>query len=75
MIASRVPAEARARLVLAFFAIEAAINSALQARDSEGARAAVAAHLNFVEIALVNERRADRNEAIARKRLDHETNR
>jgi GntR family transcriptional regulator, transcriptional repressor for pyruvate dehydrogenase complex len=52
-----------------------AINSALQARDGDAARAAVTAHLNFVEQALIDERRADRNEAIARKRLDHEADR
>lgn len=52
-----------------------AINAALQARDADAARGAVAAHLNFVEQALVDERRAYRNEAIARKRLDHEGDR
>ncbi len=51
------------------------INAALQARDADGARAAVAGHLNFVEQALIDERRADRNEVIARKRLDHEADR
>ena len=52
-----------------------AINTALQARDGDAARAAVTEHLNFVEQALIDERRADRNEAIARKRLDHEADR
>jgi len=52
-----------------------AINDALQARDAEGARAAVAAHLDFVEQALIENRRAERNEAVARQRLDHETGR
>ena len=52
-----------------------AINSALQARDAEGARVTVAAHLSFVEQALIEERRADRNEAIARKRFEHEADR
>lgn len=52
-----------------------AINAALQARDADGARAAVAVHLNFVEQALIEERRADRNEAIARKRFEHEADR
>ena len=52
-----------------------AINSALQDRDADGARAAVAAHLNFVEQALIDERRSDRNEAIARKRFEHEAGR
>ena len=50
-----------------------AINDAVQARDPEGARAAVQAHLNYVEQALTDQRKADRNEAIARQRLDHET--
>ncbi|MEN9060551.1 FCD domain-containing protein [Ponticoccus litoralis] len=45
------------------------INAALQARDSAAARAAVEAHLSFVEAALFADRKADRNEAIARQRL------
>ena len=52
-----------------------AINTALQARDADGARAAVAMHLNFVEQALVDHQRADHNEAIARKRFEHEADR
>jgi len=52
-----------------------AINAALQARDPAGARAAVAAHLGFVEQALKDQQKADRNEAIARKRFDHERQR
>ena len=48
-----------------------AINDALQARDSEGARAAVCRHLDFVERALSDQQKAERNEEIARKRLDH----
>jgi GntR family transcriptional repressor for pyruvate dehydrogenase complex len=48
------------------------INDALQARDADGARKAVEAHLGFVEDALFNQDKADRNEAIAQKRLDHE---
>ena len=50
-----------------------AINDALQARDPEGARAAVEAHLEFVHRSLSDQHRADRHEAIARQRLDHET--
>ena len=50
-----------------------AINVALQARDAVAARAAVEAHLGFVEGALFDQDKADRNEAIAIKRLDHET--
>lgn len=52
-----------------------AINDALQARDAAGARAAVAAHLDFVEAALSADRKAEKNEAIARQRLDRETGR
>jgi GntR family transcriptional repressor for pyruvate dehydrogenase complex len=52
-----------------------AINDALQARDPAGARAAVEAHLNFVEGSLSDQQKSDRNEAFAQKRLDHETSR
>ncbi|MEY4697337.1 MAG: hypothetical protein RIT14_1765 [Pseudomonadota bacterium] len=52
-----------------------AINAALQARDPAAARAAVAAHLDFVETALAEQIKADRNEAIARQRLAHEEGR
>ncbi|WP_375255895.1 FadR/GntR family transcriptional regulator [Yoonia sp.] len=51
-----------------------AINAALQDRDAAGARDAVATHLSFVEKALSDQQKADKNEAFARKRLDHETN-
>jgi GntR family transcriptional repressor for pyruvate dehydrogenase complex len=50
-----------------------AINAALQARDPGAARSAVEAHLEFVQRALTDQRRADRHEAIAQQRLDHET--
>ncbi|WP_417726428.1 FCD domain-containing protein [Roseovarius sp.] len=49
-----------------------AINAAIQARDSEAARAAVNDHLNYVEKALVDQQKANRNEAIARRRFEHE---
>ncbi|NCO20558.1 MAG: FCD domain-containing protein [Rhodobacterales bacterium] len=49
-----------------------AINAALQARNPAGARAAVEAHLNFVEATLAAQHLAERNEAIARQRLEHE---
>ncbi len=49
-----------------------AIHDALRARDAEGARAAVEAHMNYVERALMDQQRAERHEAIARQRLDHE---
>jgi len=52
-----------------------AINDALQARNPKAARAAVEAHLNYVEAALANQRKADKNEAIARQRFEHEQNR
>ncbi len=50
----------------------AAINTALQARDAAGARAAVEAHMKYVETALRAQARADRNEDIARQRIEHE---
>lgn len=49
-----------------------AINDALQARDPAGARAAVEAHLSYVERALQDQHRADKNEKIARLRLEHQ---
>lgn len=51
------------------------INAALQARDPAGARAAVAAHLDFVENSLMIQQKEEKNEAIARKRFEHEFNR
>lgn len=50
-----------------------AINTALQDRDPARARAAVEGHLDYVERALTERRRADANEEVARQRLDHET--
>ncbi len=52
-----------------------AINAALQARDGEAARAAVIAHLDYVEQCLADQQKADRNEAIARQRFEHEQSR
>ncbi|WP_102109502.1 FadR/GntR family transcriptional regulator [Oceaniglobus roseus] len=52
-----------------------AINAALQARDGAAARAAVADHLTFVETALADQVKAERNEVIARQRLEHEQGR
>ena len=52
-----------------------AINDALQARDAEGARTAVEQHLGFVEDALVNHKKAERHETIAKKRFQHEPKR
>ena len=51
------------------------INSALQARDGGAARAAIEAHLDYVEAALRDDVRAERNEAIARQRFEHEQSR
>lgn len=50
-----------------------AINDALLARDPAAARAAVETHLGFVEGALQSDRKAEKNEAIARQRLERET--
>ncbi len=46
------------------------INVAIQARDAAGARAAVQAHLDYVEAALKDQQAADQNEVFAQKRLD-----
>ncbi|MFB9150801.1 FCD domain-containing protein [Roseovarius ramblicola] len=51
------------------------INAAIQARDPDAAHAAVDAHLAYVEQALSNQQKADRNEAIARQRFEHEQSR
>ncbi len=51
------------------------INDALQARDPEAARAAVSAHLAFVEDALSRHRKALTNEEVARQRLEYEKSR
>ena len=52
-----------------------AINDGLQARDPARARAAVEAHLTYVEDALADQIKADRNESIARQRFEHEQSR
>lgn len=52
-----------------------AINVALQARNAAAARAAVEAHLGYVETALFGQDKANRNETIAKKRLEHENQR
>jgi GntR family transcriptional repressor for pyruvate dehydrogenase complex len=51
------------------------INAALQARDGEAARAAVTTHLGYVETCLADQQKADRNEAIALQRFQHEQSR
>ncbi len=48
------------------------INESLQRRDPVAARAAIETHLSFVESALSDQQRADRNESYAQKRLEHE---
>jgi GntR family transcriptional repressor for pyruvate dehydrogenase complex len=52
-----------------------AINTALLARDPAGARAAIEAHLDYVGAALSDQQKADRNEAVARLRLQQEQTR
>lgn len=52
-----------------------AINAALQARDRDGARAAVTVHMDYVEGALNDQQKADRNERFAKKRFEHEAER
>jgi GntR family transcriptional repressor for pyruvate dehydrogenase complex len=52
-----------------------AINRAIQARDPAGAGQAVRAHMDFVETALRDHRRAEQHESIALQRLDHEKQR
>lgn len=52
-----------------------AMNEALQARDPAAARAAVEAHLSFIERAYTDQMRAEKHETIARQRLEHEATR
>jgi GntR family transcriptional repressor for pyruvate dehydrogenase complex len=52
-----------------------AINAALQARDPAAARAAVAAHLAYVETAFHSHLRAERQEEIARQRFENQLRR
>jgi len=52
-----------------------AINAALQARDPDAARRAVEDHLSYVEQALADHQKAERNEIVARQRFDHEQSR
>lgn len=52
-----------------------AINAAIQARDPAAARAAVTRHLDYVEEALQQQARSERNEAVARQRIEHERGR
>lgn len=52
-----------------------AINDGVQARDPAAARGAVEAHLSYVADSLADEARAEKNEAIARQRFEHEKTR
>ena len=52
-----------------------AINTGLQARNAQAARAAVERHMDYVEQALTEQVRAERNEEVARQRLEHERGR
>ncbi|WP_147125988.1 FCD domain-containing protein [Shimia ponticola] len=49
-----------------------AINAAIQDRDPEAAREAVETHLAFVEASLLEQRKADQHEVVARQRFEHE---
>ncbi|WP_417268864.1 FadR/GntR family transcriptional regulator [Celeribacter sp.] len=51
------------------------INAALQSRDPERARTAVTQHLDYVERALNDQQKFERNEEIAKLRFDHEQER
>ena len=52
-----------------------AMNAGIQARDPAAARAAIEAHINFVEQSFHEVLRADRNEAIARQRFEQQKSR
>ena len=52
-----------------------AINVALQSRDSAAARAAVEAHLGYVQKSLEEQQKASRNEEVAKLRFEHEKSR
>lgn len=52
-----------------------AMNEAVQARDPVAARAAVEAHLTYVEQAFIDQMRAEKHETIARQKLQQEASR
>lgn len=52
-----------------------AINAAIQSRDPAAARAAVGAHMAYVEQAFHDQMRAEKHESIARQRLEQEASR
>lgn len=52
-----------------------AINDALQARDAAATKAAITAHLDYVELTLTEQKQAEKNESIAQLRYDREQSR
>lgn len=52
-----------------------AINAGIQARDPVAARAAIGAHMAYVEQAFHDQMRAEKHESIARQRLEQEASR
>jgi GntR family transcriptional repressor for pyruvate dehydrogenase complex len=52
-----------------------AMNDAVQSRDPDAAREAVAAHLNYVEQAFIDQMLAEKHEIIARQKLQQEASR
>ncbi|MFD0978885.1 FadR/GntR family transcriptional regulator [Tropicimonas aquimaris] len=51
-----------------------AIHDAIRQRDPAAARNAVEAHLDYVQQAMLDQRRADHHEMVARQRLQHASN-
>jgi GntR family transcriptional regulator, transcriptional repressor for pyruvate dehydrogenase complex len=49
-----------------------AMNTAIQERDPVAARAAISAHMDYVEVSLGAHVRAEKHESIARQRYEHE---
>ena len=49
-----------------------AINRGIQDRNPAEARAAVERHMDYVRIALTDQKRSEKNEAVARQRFEHE---
>ena len=52
-----------------------AINDAIQSRNPQAARDAVAAHMSYIEAELLARQRSNRDEEIARLRIEHERGR
>ncbi|SNS20945.1 FadR/GntR family transcriptional regulator [Tropicimonas sediminicola] len=51
-----------------------AVHDAIRQRDPAAARTAVEAHLDYVQQAMLDQRRADHHEMVARQRLQHASN-